>query len=230
MNKQLDTTVSFWFLASCDVSSESYSSRMMIFTLASDSLSVISMAVHMYGCTSHILMAADRKNAAERRRRDTMASSLSSASGSCSSSGARAVRVWRLWRDSTSLEASSTPETQGQLIAVTSHKRYCVSKYRQLDCLCNSLLRLTKKQKLYATDPLWRESTDEWWFPYEGHLCGNIIMTSEWARWRLKSPASRLFTQPFIHALIKENIKAPRHWPLCGEFTGDRWIPRTKDQ
>ena len=24
---------------------------------------------------------------------------------------------------------------------------------------------------------------------------------------------------------IKENIKAPRHWPLCGEFTGDRWIP-----
>ena len=28
-------------------------------------------------------------------------------------------------------------------------------------------------------------------------------------------------------AQIKENIKAPRHWPLCGEFTGDRWIPRT---
>ena len=27
-----------------------------------------------------------------------------------------------------------------------------------------------------------------------------------------------------------ENIKAPRHWPLCGEFTGDRWISRTKDQ
>ena len=28
----------------------------------------------------------------------------------------------------------------------------------------------------------------------------------------------------------KEIIKAPRHWPLCGEFTGDRWIPRTNDQ
>ena len=24
------------------------------------------------------------------------------------------------------------------------------------------------------------------------------------------------------------SINAPRHWPLCGEFTGDRWIPRTK--
>ena len=29
---------------------------------------------------------------------------------------------------------------------------------------------------------------------------------------------------------IKENIKAPRHWPLCGELTGDRWIPRAKGQ
>ena len=42
--------------------------------------------------------------------------------------------------------------------------------------------------------------------------------------------ASRLFTQPFIQTQIKENIKAPRHWPLCGEFTGDRWIPRTNGQ
>ena len=55
-------------------------------------------------------------------------------------------------------------------------------------------------------------------------------MTSQWGRWRLKSPASRLFTQPFIHAQIKANIKAPRHWPLCGKVTGDRWIPRTKGQ
>ena len=43
-------------------------------------------------------------------------------------------------------------------------------------------------------------------------------------------PASQLFTQPFIHAQIKGNIKAPRHWPLLGEFTGDPWIPRTKGQ
>ena len=50
------------------------------------------------------------------------------------------------------------------------------------------------------------------------------------APWRLKSPASRLFTQPFIQVQIKENIKAPLHWPLWGEFTGDRWIPRTKGQ
>ena len=57
-----------------------------------------------------------------------------------------------------------------------------------------------------------------------------ITVTSQWARWHLKSPASWLFSQTFIQAHIKENIKAPRHWSLCGEFTGDRWIPRTKDQ
>ena len=34
----------------------------------------------------------------------------------------------------------------------------------------------------------------------------------------------------FIQAQIKENITDPRHWPLCREFTGDRWIPRTKGQ
>ena len=45
-----------------------------------------------------------------------------------------------------------------------------------------------------------------------------------------QSPASRLFIQAFIQALVKENIKAPRHWPLWGEFTGDRWIPHTKGQ
>ena len=62
-------------------------------------------------------------------------------------------------------------------------------------------------------------------------LCNvTITMTSWWARWRLQSPASRLCTQPFIQVQNQESIKAPRHWPLCGEFTGDRWIPRTKGQ
>ena len=31
--------------------------------------------------------------------------------------------------------------------------------------------------------------------------------------------------QPFIQTHIKENIKAPRHWPLCGEFTGTGEFP-----
>ena len=39
-----------------------------------------------------------------------------------------------------------------------------------------------------------------------------------------------VYTQPFVRAQIKENIKAPRHWPLWGEVTGGQWIPRTKGQ
>ena len=59
----------------------------------------------------------------------------------------------------------------------------------------------------------------------------SITMTSQCARWRLKSPAWRLFTQPFIHAQIKENIKAPRHWPLCGNspVTGEFPAQRTSN-
>ena len=39
-----------------------------------------------------------------------------------------------------------------------------------------------------------------------------------------------IFYSTFFQAQIKEYIKAPRHWPLCGEFTGDRWILRTNGQ
>ena len=63
-----------------------------------------------------------------------------------------------------------------------------------------------------------------------GSYTYTITVTSGWARWRFKPLASWLFTQPFIQAQIKENIKAPRHWPLWGEFTGDRWIPHKKGQ
>ena len=45
-----------------------------------------------------------------------------------------------------------------------------------------------------------------------------------------QSPAFRRFAEPFVQAQIQENIKAPRHWPLWGEFTGDRWTPLTKGQ
>ena len=33
-----------------------------------------------------------------------------------------------------------------------------------------------------------------------------------------------------IRCISKKNNNALRHWPLWGEFTGDRWIPRTKGQ
>ena len=38
----------------------------------------------------------------------------------------------------------------------------------------------------------------------------------------------QLFTQAFIQAQMKENIKVPRHKPLVREFTSERLIPRTQ--
>ena len=64
-------------------------------------------------------------------------------------------------------------------------------------------------------------------FPF---TLGSLLWRHDECWWLLKSQASRLFAQPFVQAQIKKNIRAPRHGPLCGEFTGDRWIPRTKGQ
>ena len=55
------------------------------------------------------------------------------------------------------------------------------------------------------------------WLP----MCMIIIITVRYCYVIMGAMAShittsRLFTQPFIQAQIKESIKAPRHWPLCG--------------
>ena len=42
---------------------------------------------------------------------------------------------------------------------------------------------------------------------------------------RLDALLNRLFRR-----LSKKKIKTPRHWPLWGEITDDRWIPLTKGQ
>ena len=47
--------------------------------------------------------------------------------------------------------------------------------------------------------------------------------------------ASQITSLTIVYSVVyagtdKKNIKTPRHWPLFGEFTGDRGIPRTKVQ
>ena len=69
--------------------------------------------------------------------------------------------------------------------------------------------------------------------PVSGKWSGVLFLTLLWRHnerdgvsnhRRLNCLLSRLFGQ------IKENIKTTRHWPLWGEFAGDRRIPRTKGQ
>ena len=56
-----------------------------------------------------------------------------------------------------------------------------------------------------------------------------ITMTSQWARWRLKSPALPLFTQPFIRHRSKKTWKlrvtghCAGNSPGTGEFPPHKW-------
>ena len=45
---------------------------------------------------------------------------------------------------------------------------------------------------------------------------------------RMSAVAYEITSISIVQVQIKQNIKAPRHWPLQEEFTGDRWIPRKK--
>ena len=44
----------------------------------------------------------------------------------------------------------------------------------------------------------------------------------------LKCECFLSFNQPFVQAQVKENFKAPCHWPLWGEFTSDWGISHTQ--
>ena len=59
-----------------------------------------------------------------------------------------------------------------------------------------------------------------------GNLPQTITMTSSWARWRLKSPASWLFTQPFINAQNHQSstslafVWGIHRWPVNSPHKG----------
>ena len=82
---------------------------------------------------------------------------------------------------------------------------------------------------LTSYDWVWAKASQN---PYQVLSVSHILcIPLQWRHIeRLKSPAYPLFAQPFIWAQIKENIKPPRQWPLCGESTGDLRIPHTKGQ
>ena len=83
--------------------------------------------------------------------------------------------------------------------------------------------------------PLWGEFTGTGEFPAQ--RASNAKNVSIWwrhcefpqiLRYRQNHCYTFLASQAFMHALTKENIKAPRHWPLWGEFTGTGEFPAQK--
>ena len=68
------------------------------------------------------------------------------------------------------------------------------------------------------------------------YVSGNICILYQHYSEIIMTPTTSQITSLIIVYLTvylgadKKNIKAPRHWLLCGEFTGDRWIPSTNGQ
>ena len=52
----------------------------------------------------------------------------------------------------------------------------------------------------------------------------------QWCLWRLKSPASRFFAQPFVQAQVREKISRLRGTGLSEGNPSDQWIPLKKGQ
>ena len=58
-----------------------------------------------------------------------------------------------------------------------------------------------------------------------GPLWEESVARNRWLLWMWNAMCETLGA---LVCMSRRNIKAPRHWPLWGEFSGDRWIPRTK--
>ena len=63
------------------------------------------------------------------------------------------------------------------------------------------------------------------WCLYHSHNCdvSDVIMVAMASQ----ITSLTIVYSTFIQVQIKENINAPRHWSLYGEFTGHQWSPRS---
>ena len=95
---------------------------------------------------------------------------------------------------------------------------------------------------------LWQRSMSKWGIVYRDsrkwhvrlQLYAGMVGAKLWRRLVslncndviMGAMASQITNLPIVYSTVysgtKENINARRHWPLWGEFTCDRWIPRTK--
>ena len=72
----------------------------------------------------------------------------------------------------------------------------------------------------------WILKQNDWHFLNENVHYNDVIMSAM---------ASQITSLTIVYSTVysgadQRNFKAPRHWPSCGEFTGDQWIPRTNGQ
>ena len=70
--------------------------------------------------------------------------------------------------------------------------------------------------------------------PLRDTKCYVCVHEDHYSHVIMSAMASQITSVSIVYSTVcsgaEENIKALRHWPLWGEFTGDRWIPRIKGQ
>ena len=108
--------------------------------------------------------------------------------------------------------------TARSYVGITTVKRICMSVHV---ILCGSVM--FRQTVLHLWKLMWSCCKCEFYRAYSG--------ASRWWHNSVSNhqPHHCLFNRLFRRRSIK-NIRGPRHWFLCGEFTDDRWIPRTKGQ
>ena len=102
-----------------------------------------------------------------------------------------------LWRHCNNEQYAICKTAHADLnVAVTSRECYGVSNHRQLDCLSNSLYRLTSKDtsKLRITGRLWGESTGDRWFsptngPWFGKRFPSMMSSCDGSHWPISTIA-----------------------------------------
>ena len=72
-------------------------------------------------------------------------------------------------------------------------------------------------------------------YMYHGNLVSvEFLAKHHYSDSIMRAMASQITTVSIVYPTVcsgaDKNIKTLRHWPLWGEFTGDRWIPFTKGQ
>ena len=105
---------------------------------------------------------------------------------------------------------------RGLPLVIITNKKLCNSDYR-----IATRVRKSGHLNLYSIDML-SQSIDR-------HFDQISLVTSgpcDWVEFEIRLINSPIWlVVGFVQVQIKENIKAPRHWPLRGEFNGDWWIP-----
>ena len=94
----------------------------------------------------------------------------------------------------------------------------------------------TTRHELWLQCTYTNRYNDMWYFQESARLvgaCWYISCKCHYSDVITSAMASQITSLTIVHLTVYSgadqiNIKAPRHWPLCGKFIGHRWIPRTQ--